>query len=159
MTPMAPRRSGQGLLGRLLQGSRGGNMPMTGFERQGASAAGSAAQKLSNPANFQQILSNTQQFLNTVQQVGPLVEQYGPLVKNLPSMWKLYRGLKSLPDQEEESSKEEKDQAAKPKSTKNDPPTLPESTSDGAKKKKEEDSEEMPERSNHNGRSTPKLYV
>ena len=36
--------------------------------------------------------------MNTAQQVGPMINQYGPLVKNIPVMWKLYRGLKNAPD-------------------------------------------------------------
>ncbi|MFK2824387.1 VrrA/YqfQ family protein [Bacillus sp. B190/17] len=91
-----PRSAGRGLFGRLKQG---GGRGLTGFERKGA---GSAAQKAADPINLQQILSNTQQVLKTMQQAGPIIEQYGPLVRNLPSMWKLYKGLKTLPEEKKE---------------------------------------------------------
>lgn len=104
LSPQRMRGGGQGLLSRLLNRSGQSATPFTGFERQGAIRAGSStAQQLANPLNFQQMLSNTQQVLQTVQQMGPIIEQYGPFVKNLPAMWKLYRGLKSLPDAEAEN--------------------------------------------------------
>ncbi|WP_062355796.1 VrrA/YqfQ family protein [Bacillus kwashiorkori] len=43
--------------------------------------------------NISKFLGQTQQVLRTVQQVGPMVQQYGPIIKNLPALWKLYRGL------------------------------------------------------------------
>ncbi|PAQ13310.1 hypothetical protein CD798_15760 [Bacillaceae bacterium SAOS 7] len=108
--PLSPQRMGGrggrglGLLGRLLNRQGQSGIPFTGFERQGVTRAGaSTAQQLANPMNFQQMLSNTQQVLQTMQQMGPIIEQYGPFVKNLPAMWKLYRGLKSLPDAEAEN--------------------------------------------------------
>ncbi len=37
------------------------------------------------------------------EQMRPLVEQYGPMVRNLPSMWKLYRAVQSMPDPDSET--------------------------------------------------------
>lgn len=62
--------------------------------------AGPAAQGLAGGDKIQAFLSNTQSVLNTAQKFGPVIEQYGPMVKNLPAMWKLYKGMKNLPDTE-----------------------------------------------------------
>jgi hypothetical protein len=37
-----------------------------------------------------------------------MVQQYGPMVKNLPAMWKLYRGLKNASNNTESSSTQSK---------------------------------------------------
>ncbi|KAB7708748.1 hypothetical protein F9802_00940 [Bacillus aerolatus] len=127
----APQRPGRGLFGRMRQRS---SPQLTGFERRGTAAA---AQKLTNPMNLQQMLANTQQILNTVQQMGPIVEQYGPLVKNLPSMWKLYRGLKALPDEKEKApepaGKVERTEKEKDKEKQAPPPLKREPKSSGPK--------------------------
>ena len=49
-------------------------------------------------------LNNTQQVIKTAQAIGPMVQQYGPLVRNLPALWKLYRGMKDSPNTTEEES-------------------------------------------------------
>ena len=100
----SPARGG-GLLSRLLgQGnqtgaSRGFN-PLS-FGTQQATSGGGLLKSLSNPGTINSFLTNTQKVLTTAQQVGPLVNQYGPIVKNLPMMWKLYRGLKDAPELKE----------------------------------------------------------
>ncbi|MGM0900104.1 MAG: VrrA/YqfQ family protein [Bacillota bacterium] len=110
MNPMMgarqPAKQG-GILARILgkgQGATG--FPGFGASAQGATRAagggGGLLNALTNPSSINGFLNNTQQVLKTAQQVGPMIQQYGPLVKNLPAMWKLYRGLKDLPDQEEE---------------------------------------------------------
>ena len=65
---------------------------------QQVAGGGSLLKSLTNPATINGFLTNTQKVLNTAQQVGPMVNQYGPLVKNIPVMWKLYRGFKNAPD-------------------------------------------------------------
>ncbi len=60
-----------------------------------------------NPGSLNGFLNNTQQVLRGAQQMGPMIQQvrqYGPLVKNLPAMWKLYRGLSAAESTEEESA-------------------------------------------------------
>ena len=93
------QRGGGGLLSRLFnQGGRGNQpniQPFGGFGQQQAVRSGSGLIKtLTNPTTINGFLTNTQKVLSTAQQVGPLVQQYGPIVKNLPMMWKLYRGFK-----------------------------------------------------------------
>ena len=96
--PGAPHRPRRGLFSFMRP-------RVTGFERPPSAGA---AGKLTDPANLQQLLANTQQVLNTIHQMGPFIEQYGPLIKNLPSMWKLYRELKSLPDEKDKKTDESK---------------------------------------------------
>jgi hypothetical protein len=65
---------------------------------QQAAGGGSILKSFTNPSAINGFLTNTQKVLNTAQQVGPMINQYGPLVKNIPAMWKLYRGFKNAPD-------------------------------------------------------------
>ncbi len=104
------RKQGGGLLAKLLQkGGKGSGASRSAlpFNRMGMQNAtrggGSILQTLTNPASINGFLTNTQKVLNTAQQMGPLVQQvqqYGPIVKNLPAMWRLYKGLKNVPDTE-----------------------------------------------------------
>lgn len=92
-----------GILARLLGKGQGIGSPPFGSAAGGAgrAAGGGILKSLGNPGSIQSFLNNTQQVLKAAQSVGPMVQQYGPLVKNLPAMWKLYRGLKDIPDQED----------------------------------------------------------
>jgi hypothetical protein len=103
MGQMGMRQSGGGLLSRLFgrfnqTGAAQGANALRSFPAQSAIGNRSLIQTLTNPASINQFLSGTQKVLNTAQQAGPLIKQYGPIVKNLPAMWKLYRGLKDAPD-------------------------------------------------------------
>jgi hypothetical protein len=82
-----------------------------------AAGTGGFLKSIANPSNISGFLSNTQKMLNTAQQFGPMVQQYGPMVKNLPAMWKLYRGLKSSgsEDSEKQAPAETKKAATSPK--------------------------------------------
>lgn len=164
MPPHMPKRPrGRGGFLRNLLSKKGGSggKALTGFERQ--RAAGSfispAAQKLANPASLQDMLANTQQFLQTMQQMGPMVQQYGPIVKNLPAMWKLYRGLKNLPDLESESA-EEKNKESKPSkksdSTHSSEPAVKKKPQTAAKQQ-----QALPQSKpkQQQGVSKPKLYI
>jgi len=102
MMGRAPQmRQGGGLLSNLLNkgnqmGQRQGMNATRAFGAQ--NAGGGLLKSLTNPSSLSGFLTNTQKVLNTAQQMGPMVQQYGPLVKNIPAMWKLYRGLKDAPD-------------------------------------------------------------
>jgi len=102
------RQGGGGLLAKLLgKGGRGQSNALPGFLSQGggtaraASSGGGILKTLTDPSALNGFLNNTQQVLKTAQQFGPMIQQYGPLVRNIPSMWKLYKGLKDLPDAED----------------------------------------------------------
>lgn len=94
-------RQGGGFLSKLLgrgnQMSQGLNATRS-LGAQQAAGGGSLLKSIANPASLNGFLTNTQKILSTAQQVGPLVQQYGPMVKNIPVMWKLYRGFKDAPD-------------------------------------------------------------
>jgi hypothetical protein len=94
---------GGGLLSKLLgqvnqTGASQGFNPLSFGPQQAARGGGGLLKSLTNPGTINSFLTNTQKVLSTAQQVGPLVNQYGPIVKNLPMMWKLYRGLKDAPE-------------------------------------------------------------
>lgn len=165
MNPMVgmrqPAKQG-GILARLLgkgrQGAAGGAVRgFGGGALQGGSrtAGGGLLNAISNPGNINSFLNNTQQVLKTAQQVGPMIQQYGPIVKNLPAMWKLYRGFKDLPDEPEQ-----KEQAKETKETKNTSKTTRRTTTT----RREQTSQELnekPKRSLNTEKqreSTPKLF-
>ena len=60
----------------------------------GASTGG-ILETLKNPGALSGMLANTQKVLQAAEQVTPMIQQYGPIVKNIPSMWKIYQGLRS----------------------------------------------------------------
>lgn len=60
---------------------------------------------LFNPETITRFLGQTQQVLRTGQQIVGMYQQYGPLIRNLPALWKIYRGLNS--ESSQESSEEE----------------------------------------------------
>ena len=89
----APRSGGilSSLFGR--GGGAAGNAATAA--RSVTGAAGAAAQ---GGASLTNIMNGTQKVLAAGERIVPMVrqvQQYGPLIKNLPSMWKMYRGLKS----------------------------------------------------------------
>ncbi|WP_187119453.1 VrrA/YqfQ family protein [Bacillus testis] len=82
---------------------------------QGTAAASSGGflQSIMDPGNLTNMLNNTQRVLQAADSFAPLVQQYGPLVKNIPSMWKLFRGLKNT-DPEETTQDTEKEATTTP---------------------------------------------
>jgi hypothetical protein len=162
----APQKSGGGLLSKILnRGNTAQSAPSqfnplqgaAGFQRS-SQAGGSFLKNLMNPGSINGFLNNTQNVLKSAQQMGPMIQQfqqYGPLVKNLPAMWKLYRGLSAAdPEEEEESTDstvDDVEEAIQPeaksstKKTKKRNPTI---SSDNSQKKRTQ-----------SGGSKPKLYV
>jgi hypothetical protein len=109
--PQMRQGGGGGLLSKLLNkggqgGARQGMNAIQAFGPQNAASGGSLLKTLTNPSSINGFLANTQKVLNTAQQVGPMIQQYGPIVKNLPVMWKLYRGFKNAPDITEKDKKD-----------------------------------------------------
>ena len=158
MNPMmrGPRPStgrGGGLLSRLLgqvnqTGARQGFNPLS-FGTQQAARGGGLIKTLTNPGTINSFLTNTQKVLNTAQQVGPLVNQYGPIVKNIPMMWKLYRGLKDAP----EFNKNKDDSKASPTEEQKDHTSIHSKHIDSDK------TDSDPETKNKPSQSIPKLYI
>ncbi|WP_175991013.1 VrrA/YqfQ family protein [Bacillus sp. Marseille-Q1617] len=149
-----------GILEQFSRGDSRGAAP--GFERgPGAAAGASTIGNLLNPGNISSFLSNTQQVLNAAQQFGPMIQQYGPMVKNLPALWKLYRGFKDLSADESPSgdAKNEEDELEA---------DLEETDVKEPKKKRkvkkevaiEEEAEvRRPKKKSPAGSSKPKLYI
>lgn len=162
----------KGLLSKLLKKgeNRRGGAPEGGgglleqFTRSAADAgmdrspqaAGGILQGLMNPGNIGSFLTNTQQVLQTAQQLGPMVSQYGPMVKNIPALWKLYRGLKDLPGDEEtkEEAEVSAEDAPPPPKGQNADETLETPVPD-----EEPAPPVRPRAPRKTGQSSPKLYV
>jgi hypothetical protein len=157
------KRNGGGLLSKILGGKKQGNQfnGPRGIQtaNQGASnssrGVGSILQTLSNPESLTGFLNNTQQVLKTAQSIGPMIQQYGPIVKNLPMMWKLYKGFKDLPTEE----KSDGDKTETPKMAEDSIPTEVEPKRKPKREKKSETTETVVARKQPNGPSTPKLYI
>ena len=101
MMTQTSSKTGGGFLSKLLGKGNNRSHGLNATRALGvqqAAGGGSLLKSLTNPASLNGFLTNTQKVLNTAQQVGPLVQQYGPIVKNLPVMWKLYRGFKNAPE-------------------------------------------------------------
>ncbi|MED4038027.1 VrrA/YqfQ family protein [Niallia taxi] len=99
------RNGGGGILSKLLGGGKGGDTNSAqrglgatfgaGTRNAAAAGGGGILKTLTNPASINGFLANSQKFLSTASQVGPMISQYGPMVRNIPAMWKLYKGLSS----------------------------------------------------------------
>lgn len=160
MRPQSPQRGGGGLLAKIL-GGRGGqaqttnpfSFPSRAIGSQAASRAGGGGllKSLTDPNAINGFLTNTQKVLNSAQQIGPMVQQYGPLVRNIPSLWKLYRGFKDLPNTAEED--DSKAASNNNKAEKVEKPSRP-------KKVNNEASTTVTEHvRKESGQSVPKLYI
>ncbi|MHC0035887.1 VrrA/YqfQ family protein [Pseudoneobacillus sp. C159] len=169
---------GGGILSKILgrgrqQGGPGGGIPL--FNRGASSGGGGLSalsrgvsssgggggilQSLANPEMLNGFLNNTQTVLKTAQQFGPMIQQYGPLVRNIPSLWKLYRGLK---DSSSDSSGEETEETTASESDEDiesmevNPIILEDSNKDINKKHHQTNTRSL---SNESRRSVPKLFI
>lgn len=157
------RKQGGGLLAKILGkgGGRGPGNPVNGLLSAGSGPARAAAgsgggflKTLTDPAAINGFLTNTQKVLSTAQQFGPMIQQYGPLVRNLPSMWKLYKGLKDMPNADEQSkgSKDEPENSEEIESGQQ-----PEKKKGSAKKRRKTSASR--ENQTPKGSSSPKLFI
>ncbi|MDQ0213899.1 hypothetical protein J2S13_000293 [Oikeobacillus pervagus] len=171
-----PPGRGRGLLSRLLKKQSNPMNHFTGFERQIPTGGASLLKNASNVGTLNRFLTNTQQVLNTVQQVGPMIQQYGPMVKNLPVLWKLYRGLSSestdekndSEEQMKEQMKEQNDEISEvnedvkldePVETKQFTQEPPQILIEESSTKKTSGNEKHPVKKKNSGKSIPKLYI
>lgn len=65
-----------------------------GLSQQGLGQAQGTPQGLSKMDGYMQTANR---FLNTAQQYAPVVQQFAPMMRNLPAMWKLYKGFQAMP--------------------------------------------------------------
>lgn len=167
---------GGGFLSRLFgrSGNPGGGLnPLMGMQQAGRAAGGGGLmQSLGNPGGLgglSNILNNTQQVIKTAQSLGPMIQQYGPMVRNLPAIWRLYRGLKNAPDQSDQES-ENTAKAKKKKTSEASSESMEsadQSSSSGSKrqrtsskKNQHQETERKQTRVKYEkGSSIPKLYI
>ena len=149
--PPQPKQGG-GLLAKILgkrNAAQGGGMfginPST---MPSPVAKGSFLQSLGDPSYISGLLSNTQQVLKAAQQISPIVQQYGPLVRNIPAMWKLYRGLKEATNEnvDDETLDKELEEITIEDEPQNDSDT-------------QEDNRKRTYSPVQKGKSKPKLYI
>lgn len=50
------------------------------------------------PSKFDSILQTADKLFNTAQSYTPYIKQAGPMMKNIPSLYRMYKGFKGLPD-------------------------------------------------------------
>lgn len=149
------RQGGGGLLSKLFGGGKQaaglsrGIMNPTSAAAPASQASGGLLSALSNPSSINGFLTNSQKMLNTASQFGPMIQQYGPLVKNIPAMWKMYRGMKDSSDSSNSKEEDNKKVSAK---TKSKPISVTQ---------EKEDTPQLPEKKEKNliGMSKPKLYI
>jgi hypothetical protein len=183
--PMMSRNGGSkggGLLAKILGRGKqqgGGTGGIGSMNRAASSGGGGFLNTLTNPDALNGFLNNTQTVIKTAQQLGPVFQQYGPLVRNLPSLWKLYKGLKDGTDENDHSETDE-DESIVSESNENEnsvsESTQMESSEDqefieinpivdknsvrtSKKRKKAEPIEELNTTFSKSKRSVPKMYI
>ncbi|MFT8320363.1 MAG: VrrA/YqfQ family protein [Bacillus sp. (in: firmicutes)] len=106
--PPARNGGGGGILSKLIGGGNSSASTATGnianAGARSASSGGGILKAITNPASINGFLANSQKFLNTASQFGPMINQYGPMVRNIPAMWKLYRGLKNTASSDDDTA-------------------------------------------------------
>lgn len=72
------------------------NNPFTG-SRQGQAMPNQQQGMPGGLSKMEGYMETANRFLNTAQQYAPVVQQFAPMMRNLPAMWKLYKGFQSMP--------------------------------------------------------------
>ena len=49
------------------------------------------------PSKIDGYMQTANRLINTAQQYAPVVNQFAPMMRNLPAMWRLYKGFQSIP--------------------------------------------------------------
>nr|WP_263325702.1 YqfQ family protein [Neobacillus sp. Marseille-Q6967] len=154
------RRNGGGLLAKLLGGNKqkagqfvGGFQGSSRSVSKSGGGIGGILQTLSSPDKVSGFLNNTQQVLKTAQSIGPMIQQYGPIVKNLPAMWRLYKGLKDAPSEEEGTIDNEADSPVV------EDQSPQEEKKNRKKTRKTNQNETIKENKQSHRTSVPKLYI
>lgn len=143
-----PAQGAGGLFRGFSRAAQGPSV-MQGFSR--AAEGGSAIQGIANPQSIHSFLNQTQQVLKTAQQFGPMIQQYGPMVRNLPAMWRIYKGFKdSSTGSDTETNKAETDKKSDPIKAETEKSTVTDESND---------KDEQTATKRKAGDSIPKLYV
>lgn len=72
-------------------GAMGGQIP-------GASAAAAAGAAMQPPSKIASFLQSADSLFNSAKTYTPYIQQAMPMMKNIPSLFKLYKGFQGLPD-------------------------------------------------------------
>ncbi|RNC98216.1 hypothetical protein EC501_12045 [Lysinibacillus halotolerans] len=81
-----------------------GPMPGPGL---GSGTIPGFAPKTSTP-KLESFMDTANKFLATAQSFQPLIQQATPMIRNLPALWKLYKGFQSMPSSNETEPKQER---------------------------------------------------
>lgn len=120
-------------------------------------------QQLSNPnssiasfatrgaSGLSNTLNNVQQVLKVVQSAAPIVQQYGPVIKNLPTMYRMYKAMKNIDNEDEPSDHEQTNEQLVEESI------APKQNSNTNDNNESTDPKDYHRKSN--GQSTPKLFI
>ncbi|MGM9944611.1 MAG: VrrA/YqfQ family protein [Lysinibacillus sp.] len=73
-------------------------------EVAGAAAGAAGVSSLLAPARIEQFLQSTGQFMKTAQTYAPYVQQAVPMFKNIPALFRLYKGFQNAPDANRKST-------------------------------------------------------
>lgn len=73
-------------------------------EVAGAAAGASGISSILAPGRIEQFLQSTGQFMKTAQTYAPYVQQAVPMFKNIPALFRLYRGFQNAPNANERST-------------------------------------------------------
>lgn len=159
--PNPMSKGGGGLLSKILGGRNqaGGFMGMQ-TAGKAASGGGGLLQSLSNPAGLTSMLNNTQQVLKTAQSIGPMIQQYGPMIKNLPAMWKIYKGFKNASTATDKAP-EENGQLTEAVVDESSAKEEPVNRTSKKKKPSRNNQQVTPSKKNsyQNGSSVPRMYI
>lgn len=93
-------------------------------EAAGATAGAAGVSSLLAPGRIEQFLQSTGQFMKTAQTYAPYVQQAVPMFKNIPALFRLYKGFQNAPNADEKPRppKSSAKSDAFPKSTKQPQP-------------------------------------
>ena len=82
-----------------------GNPGIPGIPGAGAgAAAATAAAAATTPFRLDQFMNQAGQFVQSAQKYAPMIQQARPMLKNLPALWRLYKGFQSTPATGEEQA-------------------------------------------------------
>jgi hypothetical protein len=159
--PQQMNTGGGGLLSKILGRGNQNRSPL-GMQTAGraTSGGGGLLQSLSNPGGLTSMLNNTQQVLKTAQSIGPMIQQYGPMIKNIPAMWKIYKGFKNAPKTTDDAT----DENSLPTEESADEPSNNVDTGNRTSEKKVQhtnNQQSIPSKksSKQKGSSIPKMYI
>lgn len=68
-----------------------------------------------SPFNIGQFMTQANHFMQTAQKYAPFIKEARPIIKNLPALWKLYKGFSSQPQEPVRTSRTKRVQQDQPR--------------------------------------------